>query len=688
MNADTATLSTRFNNVINLANTKLKISDTSYLLLKKDTITLSNRIDALNADTLYLSNKIKSILASTNGAIDNLNADQSIINNALIADTAYLALTKLNKKDTITLSNRIDALNADTLYLANRINAILASTNLVIDNSNASQNEINKALIADTSTLIARFDQKFNTADTSFLLQKKDTISLSNRIEALNADTATLIARFDQKFNTSDTSFLLQKKDTITLSNRIDALNADTSTLIARFDQKLNFADTTLMLTNRIKRDTSFLLQKKDTITLSNRIEALNKDTATLSTRFGLKLNISDTAFLLQKRDTIALSNRINALVADTLSLASRILSNSISIIDLTSKMVVLNNTDLNLQSQIDNKIDKKDTNAIFSPFRDNINALILDTTTFADRLNKKVNYSDTANMLNAYRTKINSLIADTIYQSGINTTQGNLINSLIADSSTLVERFNLKLNISDTANMLKSYSDKINALILDTVSLASRITNSTNTLLSTYLMKADTITLSNRINALNKDTATLIGRFALKLNASDTSSMLNNYRNAINSLIADTVSLASRIGTSVSVINGIVADTARLNATKLNVTDTANMLSSYKNNISSLIADTVVLAAKINTKQDLIQEVSDETIASANQSGTTQTFNLTQIPSSRSIVKMYINGVRISNKSYSVSVINNIATLTYTSGLNGDNTITAGDRIQFDYFY
>ena len=552
---------------------------------------------------------------------------------------------------------------------------------------------------------------------------------MSNRIDALNKDTATLSTRFDLKLNISDTSamltnrlsrdtsYLLQKKDTITLSNRIDLLTISLNQIPGNSNLGfLKILDTAEMLTNRLSRDTSFLLQKRDTITLSNRIEALNRDTATLSTRFGLKLNISDTsamlttrlsrdtAFLLQKRDTIALSNRIdqrlkisdtiaisnkiNALIADTISLASRILSNSFSIIDLASKMVDLNNTDLNLQSQIDNKIDKRDTNAIFSPFRDNINALILDTTTFADRLNKKVNYSDTANMLNTYRTKINSLIADTIYQSGINTTQGNLINSLIADSSTLVERFNLKLNISDTANMLKSYSDKINALILDTVSLASRITNSTNTLLSTYLMKADTITLSNRINALNKDTATLIGRFALKLNASDTSSMLNNYRNAINSLIADTVSLASRIGTSVSVINGIVADTARLNATKLNVTDTANMLSSYKNNISSLIADTVVLAAKINTKQDLIQEVSDETIASANQSGTTQTFNLTQIPSSRSIVKMYINGVRISNKSYSVSVINNIATLTYTSGLNGDNTITAGDRIQFDYFY
>ena len=161
---------------------------------------------------------------------------------------------------------------------------------------------------------------KFNTVDTSLLLQKKDTITFSDRIDlkanqtdvraALDLkfntiDTARLFQKSDgsllsdrinQKFNTSDTSFLLQKKDTITLSDRIDL--------------KLNIGDTLSMLTNRISRDTSFLLQKKDTITLSNRIDLKLNIGDTLSM---LTNRISrDTSFLLQKKDTITLSNRID----------------------------------------------------------------------------------------------------------------------------------------------------------------------------------------------------------------------------------------------------------------------------------------------------------------------------------------------------------------------------------------
>ena len=58
--------------------------------------------------------------------------------------------------------------------------------------------------------------------------------------------------------------------------------------------------------------DTSKLLQKKDTITLSNRIDNLASATATGT---NLKVNISDTSVMLSKRferDTVSLSNRIN----------------------------------------------------------------------------------------------------------------------------------------------------------------------------------------------------------------------------------------------------------------------------------------------------------------------------------------------------------------------------------------
>jgi hypothetical protein len=74
------------------------------------------------------------------------------------------------------------------------------------------------------------------------------------------------------------------------------------------------------------------------------------------------------------------------------------------------------------------------------------------------------------------------------------------------------------------------------------------------------------------------------------------------------------------------------------------------------------------------------VREVANETTATAAQTS----FTLSQTPSANSKVKMFINGVRISNTAYSVSG----TTLTYNPVNNGAYAITAGDRIQFDYYY
>jgi hypothetical protein len=74
------------------------------------------------------------------------------------------------------------------------------------------------------------------------------------------------------------------------------------------------------------------------------------------------------------------------------------------------------------------------------------------------------------------------------------------------------------------------------------------------------------------------------------------------------------------------------------------------------------------------------VREVTDEFNAAASQTS----FTLTQSPSAFSKVKMYVNGVRISNTAYS----NTGTTLTYVPASNGSYTLTVGDRIQFDYYY
>jgi hypothetical protein len=75
------------------------------------------------------------------------------------------------------------------------------------------------------------------------------------------------------------------------------------------------------------------------------------------------------------------------------------------------------------------------------------------------------------------------------------------------------------------------------------------------------------------------------------------------------------------------------------------------------------------------------IQEVTDQYSATASQ----VTFTLSQTPSTKCVVKLYINGVRISNAA--ISFTGTTATYDYTQNIDS-SPLVASDRIQIDYFY
>jgi hypothetical protein len=100
------------------------------------------------------------------------------------------------------------------------------------------------------------------------------------------------------------------------------------------------------------------------------------------------------------------------------------------------------------------------------------------------------------------------------------------------------------------------------------------------------------------------------------------------------------------------------------------NTDGTANQV--LKTNGSGLLSWT--------TGSSNITDVTDEFTSSAAQTS----FTLTQTPSSNSKVKMFVNGVRISNTAYSWSG----TTLTYLPANNGSYGLSLNDRVQLDYFY
>lgn len=155
------------------------------------------------------------------------------------------------------------------------------------------------------------------------------------------------------------------------------------------------------------------------------------------------------------------------------------------------------------------------------------------------------------------------------------------------------------------------------------------------------------------------------------KLNTADTAAMLVAYRRTgikIQGADLETLYLPAAGG----VLSGA------LNGTKIRLTDTLTAATIAKTGGSSL--QYLMADGSVSTGGAPVREVADEFTAAAAQS----LFTLSQPPGANSKVKMYINGIRISNIAYTVSG----AVLTYIPANNGSYALSANDRIQFDYHY
>lgn len=155
------------------------------------------------------------------------------------------------------------------------------------------------------------------------------------------------------------------------------------------------------------------------------------------------------------------------------------------------------------------------------------------------------------------------------------------------------------------------------------------------------------------------------------KLNTADTAAMLLAYRRAAVKIQGGDLATAylPAAGGSLS---------GALNAVKIILSDTLRAAVVAKTGGTSsqyLMADGSVSAGPTP-----VREVADEFTATAAQ----VSFTLSQSPGVNSKVKMYINGIRISNTAYTVTG----AALTYVPANNGNYVLSASDRIQFDYHY
>ena len=181
------------------------------------------------------------------------------------------------------------------------------------------------------------------------------------------------------------------------------------------------------------------------------------------------------------------------------------------------------------------------DTTAMLNPYLRKI-----DTASLSNRIDQLLKFKDTTNMLAAYLRKLDTAIMLAPYLRK-------------TDMLALADLIDGKLNISDTANMFRNYLRKSDLASISTGTSDNNKLNVTDTLamLSGYLRKLDAAILLNPY--LKKaDTASLSSRIDLKLNASDTASLSNRINTKLSG--TDTVALSNRINLK---LNG--ADTLSL---------------------------------------------------------------------------------------------------------------------------
>ena len=353
--------------------------------------------------------------------------------------------------------------------------------------------------------------------------------------------------------------------------------NKDTASLSTRIDNKLNITDTVVMLSPYLKKsealDNALALDSIFNMSVAKGITSVD------TSLWNNKISPADTINMLRpyllKNDTLILSNRINlksdlSAVIDSLVIRDKLIGTKLNIFDTSSMLLpYLRKLDTTSLS------DRIDAKANLVVINNSLSSLAANTTSGLD---SKVNLSDTAVMLNPYLLK-----SDTTSLSDRINKKADLssMNLIFQDMDTRnLESFLTKLNVSDTFNMLNPYLRKI-----DTTSLSERIDR-----------KADSSEFISIISTLSTRTSDDINT---KLNVVDTSVMLLPYL-----LKADTLSLSNRIENKAdfsemtNLISTLFSGNSTVINTKIGSSDTATMLLPYLRK-----ADTLSLSERINNK-------------------------------------------------------------------------------------
>jgi hypothetical protein len=616
---------------------------------------------------------------------------------ALYAGSAVGLNDKLSISDTssmLAIYAKVQAIKS----LETNVNTKIASTDTAAMLA-PYKKMVNELIASNIISLTAKMinnalDSKVNLIDSNNLYVTRSQLAAKNfDISPINTSIATKLSLADSiNRYITPTQLAASIFDPTEIINYI-ATKADSSKMTVLLNQKANASDISNSLWNKVN-----LADSNTKYVTPSQLAAKTFDISPINISIANKLNLADsnskyvtpTQLAGNKFDPTGITNNL-------ISKVDKISGKGLSSNDYTNaekaKLATTSGTNTGDQdltslatfSSLNLKLNSSDTSAMLS------DRFKRDTIALSYRINLKANSIDVVNDL---ALKANSL--DVTNSLALKANSTDIANDLAlkANATDVTNGLNLKLNSSDTAAML---SDRFKR---DTTALSNRINLKANSIdvVNNLALKANSLDVTNSL-ALKANSTDVSNELALKqaiITAGTTSQFYRGDKtwqtisystigaapsagsSSINSV--GTVTSGVWNGTAIAVANGgtgattlsangILIGNGTSAVTTVGPSTNGNVLTS---NGTSWISSTPSVS--------LIREVANEFTATTAQTS----FTLTQTPSVNSKVKMYINGVRISNTAYSVSGV----TLTYNGTYNGAYSLTTGDRIQFDYYY